>query len=1169
MSKNNLQSNTPGIFAPTYSHKANDKVSNIVLKSKKDMQAGGIEFSKYYIYDSLGDGIRNSAQIPLDFSKFENHTFFNSAQANVNVAFDNIINRYPFDGTKSELEEFLNGLTGFEKYVLDEFPKNVGSLVFSGATGGTNIGTFIEVKDFAGAEFIDFSKDKSGDSVLNFKDKSLSLESHVFLNPKANGNEIIFQKLSGSSQGFTLALSQSSSTTSAHILFGITSGSYSLAVSGAVDKNKFNHVCAVYDRSDEEGKLKLYSNQELIAESTDTQLFNEIDFNISPMYIGSGSIQTGLSLNNLSFIPDRTFSGSLDEAKVFHAVRSVQDQKNAENRSIYASSNLKLYFKFNEPSGSIGNNSIVLDSSGKSLHSTVSNYSLYNRLTGSFPQALSAEINKFNPVLFPVFGPVSALNSSLLASANSYDETNPNLITKLVPNHYLTEGQAYFGFTDEDGEIDNPYTGGQIPGSGELGASQILSSMLFTWAKSFDDTKIAIDQFSQILNPSYDTESGIADTFLPFLSKHYGLELPPILTDANGRQFYHGEDVQSAYKNIEKSLQSIRTQLLKRMLMNVQDIITSKGTIHSVKATLRTLGLDPDILVRIKEYGGPKRFSLSSNRASRATIFPSLTFSGAMSLPASPVEDAQGFSSNVPHMQTGYLSGSRYEVGYPQPEGTMIPSSNSFHGISNLKSDGLQTSGSWTTAINVRFPGVVTGSYDVKQSIVRMHVTGTLSPAASQGILANLVYTSGVAPVLTFYLRSSGSASTAVAAPPVTLFLSGANISDGEYWTLSFGRQRSGSPAINSSVSSSYFLRAATQINGQVEQLFQTSSFYQESFDNNDVQGNVSELNTSGSFLVIGSQSIDNTQNLFLNAADIIDDAKYTSFQGNVGFVRFWSKAISENEFREHARDPRSVGTATPTTSFNFTNTVTGSFEKLRLDVSMDQIATGSNASGEINLIDFSQNSIGFNAKGFEANKDLFKYEKIFYSSIAPAFDEMENSNKIRARSFISASNYNEYDVATQAPVYVIPRDQMPEDDARFSIDFSVANALNEDIVTIFSTLEEIDNAIGNPELLFSQDYPALENLRDMYFNKLIKKVNFKEFLEFFRWFDRSIGDSVENLMPKKTNFLGVNFVIEPHSLERSKLQYQFNDMYIGEDFRTDLKGMLLLQQIAGHLRRF
>jgi len=242
MGRNSLQTNAPGIFSPAYSHDATEGASNIVLKNKRDLQGSGIEFSKYYIYDSLGDGIKNSSQVPTDFSKFENHTFFNSAQANVNVAFDNIINRYPFDGTKSEVEEFLNNLTGFEKYVLDSFPKNLGSLVFSGAIGGTNIGTYIEVKDFSGAEFVDFSKDKSGDSVLNFKNNSFSLESHVYLAPEINGNEIIFQKLSGSSQGFTLAVSQSTSTTDAHLLFGITSGSHSLSISGSVDKEKFNHI---------------------------------------------------------------------------------------------------------------------------------------------------------------------------------------------------------------------------------------------------------------------------------------------------------------------------------------------------------------------------------------------------------------------------------------------------------------------------------------------------------------------------------------------------------------------------------------------------------------------------------------------------------------------------------------------------------------------------------------------------------------------------------------------------------------------------------------------------------------------------------------------------------------------------------------------------------------
>ena len=132
-----------------------------------------------------------------------------------------------------------------------------------------------------------------------------------------------------------------------------------------------------------------------------------------------------------------------------------------------------------------------------------------------------------------------------------------------------------------------------------------------------------------------------------------------------------------------------------------------------------------------------------------------------------------------------------------------------------------------------------------------------------------------------------------------------------------------------------------------------------------------------------------------------------------------------------------------------------------------------------------------------------------------------------------------------------------------------MTNALNEDIITIFASLDEIDNAIGDPSLRFASRYPSLENLRDIYFNKLTKKVNFKEFLEFFRWFDRSVGTMIDQLVSKKTNFLGVNFVIEPHSLERGKLQYHDNSTYIGEAFRSDLKGQLLLQQIEARIRRF
>ena len=81
--------------------------------------------------DAPGSGLKSTQQIPVDWSKFENHTFFNSAEANVNSAFDTIINYYPFDGNRREIDKFNSDLTGFEKYIFSRFPKNLGYLNFS------------------------------------------------------------------------------------------------------------------------------------------------------------------------------------------------------------------------------------------------------------------------------------------------------------------------------------------------------------------------------------------------------------------------------------------------------------------------------------------------------------------------------------------------------------------------------------------------------------------------------------------------------------------------------------------------------------------------------------------------------------------------------------------------------------------------------------------------------------------------------------------------------------------------------------------------------------------------------------------------------------------------------------------------------------------------------
>ena len=54
--------------------------------------------------------LTSSQQLNVDWTRFENHTFFNSARAKVNTAFEVMINQYPFDGTLEDHRNFFSNL---------------------------------------------------------------------------------------------------------------------------------------------------------------------------------------------------------------------------------------------------------------------------------------------------------------------------------------------------------------------------------------------------------------------------------------------------------------------------------------------------------------------------------------------------------------------------------------------------------------------------------------------------------------------------------------------------------------------------------------------------------------------------------------------------------------------------------------------------------------------------------------------------------------------------------------------------------------------------------------------------------------------------------------------------------------------------------------------------
>lgn len=1133
-------------------------------------------------YDPPGSPIKSTQQISIDWSKFENHTFFNSAEAKVNTAFDVIINTYPFDGSKSELLSFFDGLTGFEKYVYDLFPKSRGFLHFSGSTG-PQAGSYIKIIDSAGTSAPSISRNTSAKSVLDQGENPISYDFQLHIpSGTSQGNQVVIQRLRNSNFGITLALSQTLSTDhSGTFLMLVSSGSSFLSASMSISKGDFQHICATYDTTPGVNRIKLYRNSILKSTSTPLEL-GAFGYTSSPFYIGSGSNHSagtfGDPTSGIAF--NQTLSGAIDELRVYHSARSEKEQNKFIKRSVFPDSNLKLYYKFNEPTGSYSTNTAVIDSSGNSLHTSVVNFNQSLRESRGLDVPVSYESVEESPVLFPAYSDVITLNQNLLSSASDYDTNNPNMITKLIPRHYLMEASIFEGFgqNSELGNITDPYSStSNMPGGGKLGSSQIIASLLFIWAKYFDELKMHLDQFGKQRNVDPVEEGTIANTFLPYLAETYGFQLPEMFPNSSYEQFYNKTAVNTDSSITNNSLQYIQNQIWRRVLSDMVEILRAKGTIHSIKSLIRDMGLNPDSNFRFREFGGSRTGRLGDQRALKTSNLRSLDFSGSFST-NTPAYDSQGIPSNFPFFKSpGLVQGGplkvsdsslvvRTEPGYPYPGALPV-------------FDRILTSGSWTYEATYKMtPSRTLGvAHPLTSSLVRFATSGTnVVPTHLDNTFLNLVAFSGsieenLTGSLSLIFRDTWSAT---GAPKLVLPLTGVNIFDGDFWHISFGRERNDS--FSSFTSSSWYLRAGKQVSGRLVEFYENSVLFNDSVPSSSTTGSIlttwsDQINMSGTMIHVGNQLVPSGPTLLglsYNGSPNTPLDRSSFFGGRILNMRFWTKPMSIEETKAHVLNPTSLGVADAKKNFNFVKSVSGSWEKIRADIDFMQENVTSNTQGSLSIIDMSQNQFSCTTSGFESSKTIFRPEIITYSTINPNFDQSSDTNKIRVRSWQSSKNVDLYG-GQQSPMYQIPEDEDPTDDTRFSIEINAVQALNEDIIKIFSSLDAFDNYIGRPELQFSDDYPDLQNLRDVYFNRLVGKVNFSTFFEFFKWFDTTVSQIIEGLIPRKTKFLGVNFVVESHMLERPKVRYNTHDIYVGPNDRHGSLGLLLVQQLSGDLKRY
>lgn len=1141
------------------------KNSNITFENFKNTNLFSTASYRY------GDkkGIVSTQEINIDYSEFVNHTFFHSAVAKVNEAFELILNEFPFDGSNKKIESFEDGLTGYEKYVYDIYPKNVGYLIFSGTQKGEvqSNGTHIQVNDSSAASITSIASSKKPSIGLNPGSSPFNAQFFINVPKQSNDNQVILQKSENLAYNINLVLSESLSIDSCKLMFTINSGSNSLSSEILLPKGEFVHVTAEYHDCNQ------YSSLMTLADSIEDHNYatssNRVFFNSlkpkAPVMIGQGdtfridrATFTPPATKN-TFVPQQSFSGSIDELRIFHKAIPKKEIKKYHNRSVSGHDNLKLYFKFNEPEGDYEGNDIVLDASGNNFSSRIKNYNLnYNRSTGSHASnPVKMENINHSPVLFPKYQPVVSLNTALMTTAALYDDYNPNLITKLVPPHYFELGNHQDNFDKVLGKLDtafSTYTNPR-PSQNTVTSVQLLAKLLLSWAKMFDEIKIFVDHFAKINFVEYEDYETVSNKLLQRLGVHLGLDLPSVFGSGNIDQTFLGFDLKNEAAKSTKTLYELQNMIWRRILSDVSNITKTKGSLDSIRSVFRSSGIEAENVFNFREYGGSKKRSLNGSRATKKDVISFLSFSGSIGNENSATLNAQGLSLVSPYVMSPFLSSSRKEPGSPKIIGDYVNKTElNPHGESNNTSDGLFTSSSFSVLGYYLFDQRL--SHTNQQSLFRLNVTGSSVHSLNQASVVNVVADRS-------NRKITAHISDGIIDSQINSFdLSGVNIFDGAPWAICLTKN----DGVNTKnkTKDEYRLSAAKYIDGYREDLYQTSSFIKKQSDS--VLSKVSTSNTSGSFVIIGSQSF-GTISKFLNSGDSAQ--KHTIFSGEVSYFNFWSKHKTDNEFIAYAKNPNSTGVQKPAINYNFSTSESGSFERIRIQTHGKQKTKSASASGKIRLFDFTQNDLHLEGHNFQASKVAIKPKDIIYEILSENFDLNSSKEKIRIRSFQNANYLPDNEYSTIAPIYETPSNEEVFDDTRFSIDMSVMKGLNENIMTIFPDFQPIDNALGQPNTLFGSSYPDMNAFRRVYFNNLIEDIDLGRYRTIFKWIDNSYTDLVYSLVPRTTNFMGINFIYESHVLERSKLKYHFDEIYLKSIRRDCGRVPFLLSQYVSKICKF
>jgi len=109
-----------------------------------------------------------------------------------------------------------------------------------------------------------------------------------------------------------------------------------------------------------------------------------------------------------------------------------------------------------------------------------------------------------------------------------------------------------------------------------------------------------------------------------------------------------------------------------------------------------------------------------------------------------------------------------------------------------------------------------------------------------------------------------------------------------------------------------------------------------------------------------------------------------------------------------------------------------------------------------------------------------------------------------------------------------------------FILEKSMYQIISEDMLNMFSDINQYASLFGLPSNKYKDVYQDLETEKKQYFSKVLSKPDLERFLNFYRWLDSSLGYMLEQLLPENSNVVqSLKNTIESHVLEKNKFQHK------------------------------